>query len=452
MIMSVRSNQLALAVGVYLGTARSGPVSILSSLETRALGFQAIPQQLLDLSDVSVTCLGVLKQTINCDEAVADLGQRKYHGSLDSITITNGVCVASCKTALTTSRRRMEGACAETPDVLPGMTVLSFIDSIITGWDETCLKDETSGEYCNSIIDGLDEYDELEDIPKTDLCSYCYGAKLSLMQKSEYSAYDGYYAAMLEEPPVYNGSKPETCASGKTIVTKEGDSCDSVAIANSISGATLYYINENLPNCTYINAGLELCLPLTCTTHIVTANEDCVELAVDSGTSWMSLIDWNLMLDSRCSNLWEGGPFWGHVICISPPGGDFEDGGSGGDGGNPGNGNTGGEGGSGNGYSDDIAEPPTGEIADGTTKNCGVYVQAQEGVGCAKTVVMANRSTPMDLFLQVNPSLGTAAKCDSNLKPGIWYCLSPHHFWDYEQPSLPTDGTAAAVTSGVPRS
>jgi hypothetical protein len=44
----------------------------------------------------------------------------------------------------------------------------------------------------------LDEYDELEDIPKTDLCSYCYGAKLSLMQKSEYSAYDEYYAAMLE--------------------------------------------------------------------------------------------------------------------------------------------------------------------------------------------------------------------------------------------------------------
>jgi hypothetical protein len=149
MLMSVRSNQLALAVGVCLGTARSGPVSIMSGLETRALGFQAIPQQLLDLSDVAATCLGVLKQTINCEEAVADLGQRQYHGSLESITITNGACVASCRTALTTARRRIEGACAETPEVLPGMTVLSFIDSIITGWDETCLKD-TSGEYCNS--------------------------------------------------------------------------------------------------------------------------------------------------------------------------------------------------------------------------------------------------------------------------------------------------------------
>ncbi|KAL5344790.1 hypothetical protein ACLOAV_010187 [Pseudogymnoascus australis] len=295
MLMSVRSNQLALAVGVCLVTARSGLVSSMSGLETRALGFQAIPQQLLDLSDVAATCLGVLKQTINCDEVVADLGQRQYHGSLESVTITNGACVASC----------VWGACTETPEVLPGMTVLSFIDSIITGWDETCLKD-TSGEYCNNIIDALDQYDELEDIPKTDLCSYCYGAKLSLMQKSQYSAYDEYYAAMLEyvnkecgtdhpttpirEPPVYNGSNPDTCVSGKIIVTKEGDSCDSVAIANSISGATLYYINENFSNCTSIKAGIELCLPQPCTTHVVTANETCVGLVADHPVSWMDIV------------------------------------------------------------------------------------------------------------------------------------------------------------------
>ncbi|KFY70725.1 hypothetical protein V498_10250, partial [Pseudogymnoascus sp. VKM F-4517 (FW-2822)] len=247
-----------------------------------------------------------------------------------------------------------------------------------------------------------------------------------------------------KEPPVYNGSHPDTCLSGKTIITKEGDSCDSVAIANSISGATLYYINENLHNCTSIKAGLQLCLPDPCTTHMVTANETCVELGVDSGTSWMNLIDWNLMLDSRCSNIWATEPFWGHVICVSAPGGEFEDGGNGGGGGDPGNGDTGGEGGSGNGYSDIIVDPPAGEIGEGTTKNCGFYVQAQEGVGCAKTIVTVSRSTPMDLFLEVNPSLGSAAECDTNLEPGVWYCLSPHYFWDEEQPE-PPNGTAAAV-------
>ncbi|KFZ00855.1 hypothetical protein V501_10416 [Pseudogymnoascus sp. VKM F-4519 (FW-2642)] len=420
----------------------------MSVLQTRALGFQAIPHQVLDLSNVGATCLGALKQSIDCEEVVAELGQRQYHGSLKSITVTDTVCVASCKTALDSARGRMEEACAETPDMLPGMTVLSFIDSIITGWDETCLKDEISGEYCNNIIDALDEYDELEDIPKADLCSYCYGAKLSLMQRSEYSAYDEYYAAMLEyvnkecgmdypitpikEPPVYNGSRPDSCVSGKIIVTKEGDSCDSIAIANSVSGPTLYYINENLPNCTRIKAGLELCLPLPCTTHTITANDDFIELAVDSGVSYTDLIDWNLMLDSRCSNFWEGGPFWGRVICISPPGGKFKDGGSGGSV-NPGKRDIGREGGSGNGYSDDFADTPTGEIGEGTIKNCGAYVQAQEGVGCAKMIVRANPSTPMDIFLRANPSLETAAKCDGNLKPGVWYCGTAHPLWNNER-------------------
>lgn len=235
-------------------------------------------------------------------------------------------------------------------------------------------------------------------------------------------------------PPTNNGTQPGTCFSGKTIVTKQGDSCDSIAAANSISGASLYYINANLPDCMEIPAGLQLCLPLSCTTHTVKEGETCVEVGVDSGTSWMNLIDWNAMLDSRCSNLWASEPFWGHVICISAPGGPFEDGGGGGDA-NPGNGNSGGEGGSGDGYSDVIVDVPEGEIGEGTTRNCGFYVQAQEAVGCASMIIGVSRSTPMDLFLMVNPSLGTAAQCDSNLKAGVWYCQSPHWAWDEEQPS-----------------
>ena len=151
MLTSARfTASFALAAGAFLGTAQGSPImSLLSLLQTRALGFQAVPQQLLDISQLDATCLQVLQQKINCEEAVADLGVREYHGSLEDAALTDAVCAASCKTALTTARRRMAGACAKTPDVLPGMTVLSFIDSIITGWDETCLKDEESGEYCN---------------------------------------------------------------------------------------------------------------------------------------------------------------------------------------------------------------------------------------------------------------------------------------------------------------
>ncbi|KAH6608261.1 LysM domain-containing protein [Trichoderma cornu-damae] len=464
MFISPQFNHRALAVRALLGTAQRG-----SLLETRAVGFQAIPQQFLDLVTLDSTCLQVLQQTVNCDDTVAGLGQREYHGSLGDVKLTDAVCAASCKMALTTARRRIAGACTKTPELLPGMTILSYIDSITTGWNETCLKDDTSGQYCNEriltvelapdIIDSWEEVENIEDMPETELCSYCYGAKLRLMQTSEYSVYDEDYAAMLDYvnkdspttpvklPPQNNGTQPGTCSSGKKIVTKQGDSCDSIALANSVSGASLYYINPNLPDCKSIEAGVELCLPQTCATHTVQEGETCVEVGVGAGISWMNLVDWNPMLDARCSNLWNGEPFWGHVICVSPPGGDFEDGGSGNDDGETGNGNSGGEGGSGNGYSDTIVDPPDGEIGQGTTKSCGFYVQAQQGVSCAKMIVAASRSSPMDLFLQVNPSLGTAAECDSKLKVGVWYCLSPYYYWANGQPKPTTTATATATTT-----
>jgi hypothetical protein len=225
--------------------------------------------------------------------------------------------------------------------------------------------------------------------------------------------------------------------SGKTIVTKQGDSCDSIALANSVSGASLYYINANLPDCKSIEAGLQLCLPQTCNTHMVKEGESCVEVGVNAGTSWMNLIAWNLMLDARCSNLWVSTPFWGHVICVTAPGGDFVDGGSGNDDGDTGNGNSGGEGGSSDGYLDEMVDVPQGQIAQGTTQNCGFYVQAQQGVDCAQLIVRNNKSTPIDLFLKVNPSLRTTMTCDGDLKVGAWYCLNPHHGWDQKLPPKP---------------
>lgn len=148
MFVLVLCQQALLAASLW-STVRGTPVSIKPLLETRAIGFKAIPQQLLDLGNLNSVCLQVLQQSISCEETVADLGQREYHGSLDSVALTDAVCTASCKTALATARRRIAGACVATPELLPGMTVLSAIDSITTGWNETCLKDEASGSYCN---------------------------------------------------------------------------------------------------------------------------------------------------------------------------------------------------------------------------------------------------------------------------------------------------------------
>lgn len=47
------------------------------------------------------------------------------------------------------------------------------------------------------IIDALTDYESLEVMPDSELCSYCYTTKLQMMQQSPYSAYDDLYAEML---------------------------------------------------------------------------------------------------------------------------------------------------------------------------------------------------------------------------------------------------------------
>lgn len=197
------------------------------------------------------------------------------------------------------------------------------------------------------------------------------------------------------------------------------------------SGATLFYINPDLRNCSSPDAGLELCLPLQCaTTYTVQEDDTCVAVGVDQGTSWMDIVTWNSGIDSRCTNIWANSSstsYWGHVICVSAPGGVIE--GGAGSGNNTGNGDTGGAGGSGDGYADTLVDPPAnGTVADGTTAKCGEYIQAQDGVGCSSMI--ATNAVPMNLFLEANPSLGTAAECTANLQVGVWYCLHPLRYFD----------------------
>lgn len=105
---------------------------------------------------LAATCESVLYQSINCNPYVLNLGQKVYHGSPGNKTFTDTVCSSTCWTALQTARRRIVGACAQTPDLFPGYPVLAMIDPVVSGWNETCLKD-TDGGYCNGECPYSDE-------------------------------------------------------------------------------------------------------------------------------------------------------------------------------------------------------------------------------------------------------------------------------------------------------
>lgn len=235
----------------------------------------------------------------------------------------------------------------------------------------------------------------------------------------------------LPDPININSTQPERCDAERKYTIQEGDTCDLIATAQSVSAATLYYLNPTLTNCSDTVAGTEICLPLTCaTTYTVQEGESCVAVGVSQGTSWQNIVSWNAGLDSRCSNLWSTNPFWGRVICVSAPGGALEDSpGSPDNGTQPGNGGIGGPGGSGDGYADAIVDPPAGAtVAPGTTLRCGEFIQATGDEGC--NTILARAGVPMGLFLDVNPSLGSSVECSSNLVSGTWYCLHPLRSWN----------------------
>lgn len=132
-----------LAIGL---TVLMGTVSLVTGQEKLRLA----PQGKYAGIGLDTACENVLYMEIDCNSLVGELGTQSWHGTVGSKATTDSICSSSCSTALTTARRRIEGSCRRTPHIVEGYPALALIDSIRTGWNETCQKDQSSGDYCNS--------------------------------------------------------------------------------------------------------------------------------------------------------------------------------------------------------------------------------------------------------------------------------------------------------------
>ncbi|KAH6717693.1 hypothetical protein BKA61DRAFT_641602 [Leptodontidium sp. MPI-SDFR-AT-0119] len=411
-------------------------MTVLRTAQKRALtrypSFQLVETQALAGLGLTATCESVLYQILKCDNFTSQLGSSSYHGSLGDADLTTSVCDATCSASLSTFHRRVAAACASTPDLYPGFPALALIDSIWGGWNETCLKDNTTaGSYCNDIIDAWAPVEDIADMPKTQLCSFCYGSKLAVMRQNPYGIYDG---SNFKDRYDY------------TIKVKSGDTCDSISQASLISSGTLYETNPLLFNCSAPAVGLELCLPPQCEKlYTVEATDDCVTIGVKTGISWLNVVAYNGMINSYCSNIYNAIPSWGHTICVSPPGGTFINAPT-----NTSGGDLGGPGGTGDGYANTIVTLPAGsKIATGTTKNCGEFYLAKTGDTCGSIITNEKVNTPSDLFIGVNPSLVSAELCTSKLIVGRYYCVHPTRGWNDTSTTMTM--TISAGTSSITR-
>jgi hypothetical protein len=112
-------------------------------------GFPLAATGSLSGNGLSSACERVLYQNVSCDSFVASLQTPAYRGSLGDSDFTATVCSTTCGTSLSITRSRIMGACASTPDIFSGYPAVALVDRLLGGWNETCLKDKTSGKYCN---------------------------------------------------------------------------------------------------------------------------------------------------------------------------------------------------------------------------------------------------------------------------------------------------------------
>ncbi|KAJ0422706.1 hypothetical protein BJY00DRAFT_64932 [Aspergillus carlsbadensis] len=401
-------------------------------------------------------CVAALTATINCWDTVFSFYEPSYHGSLGNIEHTDAVCASGCGESLATWFRNAQRYCAgyslydSPPEIYGG--------NMWAGWNETCYTDPTTGFYCNEVIRGFTRVSTVEDMPLSEMCSYCYVTKLQMMQSSPYSYYDEFYKANLETvqskcgisgdtsiPPSLSIQEPEEdspfCLSDVTYTTVEGDTCTSIALDFSVASAALYIGNQDLiRDCSRAVPDQTLCIPLSCQyTHVLQDGDTCdsIESAnfntmIDPTTRRpFALSDLNPWIDPFCTNLHDTSTAHGRVLCLTPQGGVY----------NPTAINTG------YGYSHDpnadrlgwggyLVEPPeNATVAEGTTLRCGKWHTAREGETCPAICVHAGITHP--LFVAVNPSLGSdSVACSGSVVPGLTYCTAPLRGWNYTVSSV----------------
>ncbi|EPS32683.1 putative exo-beta-1,3-glucanase [Penicillium oxalicum 114-2] len=399
----------------------------------------------LDLPD---SCRTSLVATIKCDSFAQSMMSRSWHGSLGNDTLTDLVCDTSCGESLRDWFTLVQHNCAgykinDSPPELYGGRVWA-------GYNETCMKDKNSDKYCNAVIDGFTLVQTTEEMPQSEICSHCYTTRLQMMQQTPYSMYDDYYQGVLETINKRRGlsgptdileipwatidEEPDFCLSEKYYTTVTGDTCTSIAEANSISSASLYMGNQKqILSCSSMKAGLKLCLPPTCeATYSLEPSDNCTAIETAFSLSNGDLRKYNPWISFDCDNLQVASKIYGKKLCLSPPGGTHTNATAGTDSTTPTKAN---------GYVYNYVAPPSNaSLAEGTTQNCGRWHEAVANETCVG--ICGLESITHGLFVMVNPSLNST-HCSESLQIGKTYCAGPMYTWN---DTLTNTGSGASAS------
>lgn len=375
------------------------------------------------------------------------------YGPFDNKTIQDSICDPKCGSSLNSYRSSVNQFCANNPQPFDGLPATYWADSALAVYGLLCLKDATTGAYCtgdqgsplnvygvtntkatdelNSTFAAVSGDTDIASLPKDQICASCVYNVFKQIQSTPYSNYDpslaSSWASMqsicqtsaptavptlqtnVTSPGQYAPPyQPVPCLTGSQYAVASGDNCVAIAHKLSVSTGSLIALNSLYQDCTNLNAGANLCIPPTCTTHTVLSGDTCDKIASQASSTFQQIVGWNPSIDTYCTNL-----IAGQDVCVSPPGG------------TPTLSTIAGATVTQTAvYAASTIAPP-GTVPSGTTRHCGKWYQVQPGDFCQ--LIALNQTIDISLFEKINPSIDSAC---SNLLPGDYYCVKPTADWN----------------------
>lgn len=435
-------------------------------------GFTIYDPQTLN-SSLGAECINALTAKFDCVPFVRKFMQLGYRKSLGDKSLTDSVCTSACATSLKSWFDGVSQKCLGmllNPD---GSDLTKFGGYMWAGFNETCVKDPRSKQYCNGtnsiqkpsftghfltfptdLMLNFTVVDTIAKMPRDELCHICHIRRLAMMQSSRYSIYDAIYKEQLEYVYAQCGKSGPTdvlpplipkppkavpfCVTGKRYTTTKFDSCESIANATGVSGASIYMGNQEfIRDCHDIEPGLTLCVPLPCRTYYIRQTDTCASIEASLNLDGDLLQRYNSWLTYDCSNLQSATDFYGKIICVSPQGGTFT--------GTATPPSSTGEPPLLDGYTRNPVPPPAGStVAAGTTRNCGRWHVVDREETCS--MICIRNGITAALFRTVNPSL-SEENCTATLVPHTALCVGPTYSWNTT--AVMTSSTQVPTASSV---
>ncbi|KAH8731852.1 hypothetical protein GQ44DRAFT_735576 [Phaeosphaeriaceae sp. PMI808] len=374
-----------------------------------------------DVAPISTACNDALVAAIDCDLFLTFAMSDSYYGPLNNQTLQDGLCRASCGTALTAYTSKVTTACKSDPQPFPGLPATYWGEQAKAVYDLFCLKDAATGKYCTGTPTKAQTCSDcvvklFKQISSTPYSNYSPGLAVewaSIQQTCGLSLPTAVPTMKANVTDSYGYAPPNTgakapCLSGNTYTVVSGDGCQAIAEKKGVATGTLIALNNILPDCTNLQLGASICLPSTCSIYKVQSGDTCDSIALARNTTFQQLVAWNPTINSYCTNL-----IAGFNICLSPPGGPVSV--------STIPGATVTQTGI---YASATVAPPS-PIGAGTTRKCGKYYKVLPNDYCQ--LLALNQTIDLSLFLAINPSIDSGC---TNLLVNTFYCVRPTQDWN----------------------